>query len=222
MLARHFLSLLFPELIFSVRTTEKKIYLTFDDGPTPEVTPWVLDVLKQYNAPATFFCVGCNVEKNPALLSEIITAGHSIGNHTMHHLSGWGTSSATYLEDVRQCDEVLFHLQQQTTNNKQQTNFFRPPYGRITPSQYSSLKKKYRIVMWDLLSRDFDKNISGEKCLQRVITKSKPGSIVVFHDSVKAEKNLRYVLPRALEYFSENGFLFYSMIRDETLIAALI
>jgi peptidoglycan-N-acetylglucosamine deacetylase len=197
MFAANILSHFFPDVIFRVNTGEKKIYLTFDDGPTPEITPWVLEELKKYNARVTFFCVGSNVEKNPELLSEISSQGHSAGNHTMHHLNGWEISRSDYCEDVKQCEDVL-----------KESRFFRPPFGKLTPAQYFSLKKKYRIAMWDVLSRDFDSAISEEKCLQRVITKSKPGSVVVFHDSMKAEKNLRYTLPRVLEYFSGRGFSF--------------
>jgi len=207
----HLLPAIFPELIFRIPADGKKIFLTFDDGPTPEVTPWVLEELKKYNAKAVFFCIGENVESHPEIFSEIIRQGHVAGNHTMHHLNGWKISSKKYLEDTKQCDEILRTHQSQTSNFKLQTFLFRPPYGRITPSQYSSLKKNHRIVMWDVLSRDYDENFSAEKCLQRIIRKSKLGSIIVFHDSVKAKKNLRYVLPRVLEYFSEKGFSLRSL-----------
>ncbi len=210
MFARHFLSSVFPEIIFRINTSEKVLYLTFDDGPT-EITHWVLDELKKHNARATFFCIGDNIEKNSSLYHKIIEQSHSVGNHTMHHLNGWKTGTKKYLDDVAECNSVLNSFQQQTTNNKQQTFLFRPPYGRITPSQYFSVKKNHRIVMWDVLSRDYDKNFSSQKCLERVITKSKPGSVIVFHDSIKAEKNLHYVLPGVLEYFSERNFSFNSL-----------
>jgi len=209
MAARVFLSALFPDVIFKINTAEKNLYITFDDGPT-ELTPWVLKELDRFNAQATFFCVGANVEKNVSLYNEIINRKHAIGNHTMHHLNGWKTKTKAYLADTKECNSVLNSFQQQTTNKKQQT-LFRPPYGRITPSQYFSLRKNHRIVMWDVLSKDYDKNISSEQCLQRVITKSKPGSVIVFHDSAKAEKNLRYVLPKVLEYFSERNYNFCSL-----------
>jgi peptidoglycan/xylan/chitin deacetylase (PgdA/CDA1 family) len=211
MFAAGLFSSLFPELIFRIPAIDKKIYLTFDDGPSTEITPWALDELKKYNAHATFFCVGAQIEKHPEIFYEIIKHGHAVGNHTMHHLNGWNSSSKKYLEDSLLCDEVLNSCRPQTSNRTPRTNFFRPPFGRITPSQYSALKKNYRIVMWDVLSRDYDENISAEKCLHRVITKSKPGSIVVFHDSIKAEKNLKYVLPRALEYFSEGNYSFQTL-----------
>ncbi|MBK5285324.1 MAG: polysaccharide deacetylase family protein [Bacteroidia bacterium] len=203
MLARYLLSPFFPELIFRGNSSENFLYLTFDDGPT-QISPWVLAELRKHNAKATFFCVGNNIEKNPEIFSSIINNGHSVGNHTMHHLNGWKTRTNNYIEDVEECSFALNSLQPQT-------NFFRPPYGKITPSQYSSLRKNYKIVMWDVLSKDYDERVSEEKCLKRVITKSKPGSIIVFHDSHKAEKNLRYVLPRVLEYFSERKFSFCSL-----------
>jgi peptidoglycan-N-acetylglucosamine deacetylase len=204
MLVQNLLSPFFPELIFRIPTNEKKIFLTFDDGPTPEITSWVLDELEKHHAHATFFCIGENVEKHPELFSEIIKQGHVVGNHTMRHLNGWRTKTKNYLGDVEECGSLL-------TSSQLQTNLFRPPYGRITQSQYSSLKKTHRIVLWDVLSRDYDSTISGETCLQRVITKSKSGSIVVFHDSRKAEKKLRHVLPKMLEHFSEKRYLFASL-----------
>lgn len=205
-----FLSVFFPEIIFRINSQKKVLYLTFDDGPT-ELTPWVLDELKKYKAKATFFCIGANIEKNTSLYHQIINQGHAIGNHTMHHLNGWKTKTKKYLNDVEECDSVLNAFKPQTTNHKPQT-LFRPPYGKITPPQYFSLKKNHRIIMWDVLSKDYDKNISSEKCLNRVISKSKPGSVVVFHDSERAEKNLKHVLPRALEYFSERNFSFCALI----------
>lgn len=212
MFAQQFLSSIFPEIIFRLNGNEKTLYLTFDDGPT-ELTPWVLDELKKYNAKATFFCVGSNVEKNISLYHKIVEQGHLIGNHTMHHLNGWKTRTKKYLDDVTACDNLLGLYSGAAEGRRQKADkkLFRPPHGKITPAQYFSLKKNHRIVMWDVLSKDYDKNISAEKCLQRVITKSKPGSIIVFHDSLKAEKNLRYVLPKALKYFSGKNFRFSSL-----------
>lgn len=205
MAASDFFSALFPQVIFKVNTAEKNLFLTFDDGPT-EVTPWVLQELNKYSAKATFFCVGANVEANTGLYQELIHNRHAIGNHTMHHLNGWRTKAETYIGDVNTCERLLSDVGHQTSDR-----LFRPPYGKISLSQYFSLKKNYRIVMWDVLSKDYAPDISAEKCLQRVITKSKPGSVVVFHDSRKAEKNLRFVLPRVLEYFSEKNFAFRSL-----------
>jgi peptidoglycan/xylan/chitin deacetylase (PgdA/CDA1 family) len=203
------LSAIFPDVIFRVNTAEKNLYLTFDDGPA-EVTPWVLEELKKFNAQATFFCVGDNIEKNIPLFNEIVNSKHTVGNHTMNHLNGWKTKTKNYLDDVEKCNSVLNSQQPQTSNLKPQT-FFRPPYGRITLPQYFSIRKNHRIVMWDVLSKDYDKNISAEKCLQRVIQNSQSGSVIVFHDSAKAEKNLQYVLPKVLEYFAERNFRFESL-----------
>lgn len=208
MLVEQLASAFFSKLTFRIKTGEKKIYLTFDDGPSPETTPWVLDELKKSEASATFFCVGAQVEKHPEIFNEIVEQGHAVGNHTMHHLNGWKSSVSDYLVDVKQCEDVL--LRESRIKN-QESSLFRPPYGKLTPAQYSVLKKNYNLVMWDVLTRDFDSGISPDKCLHRVITKSKRGSIVVFHDSVKAEKKLWYVLPRVLEYFSERNFSFDSL-----------
>jgi peptidoglycan/xylan/chitin deacetylase (PgdA/CDA1 family) len=210
MFAADILSRFFPDVIFRVNTTGKKLFLTFDDGPTPEVTPWVLEELKKYKAHATFFCIGRNVERNPELFSEIISHGHSIGNHTMNHLNGWKTSRSFYRKDVAMCEDVL----RASGIRNQESGFFRPPYGKLTLTQYIFLKKNYRIAMWDVLSRDFDAAFSGEECLQRVVTKAKPGSVVVFHDSMKAEKNLRYVLPQFLNYLSERGYKLQNLNAD--------
>jgi peptidoglycan/xylan/chitin deacetylase (PgdA/CDA1 family) len=208
-MAVRFFSALFPDIIFRIKTAEKNLYLTFDDGPT-ELTPWVLEELDKYKAKATFFCVGANVEKNVSLYNEMLNRKHVVGNHTMNHLNGWRTKTKRYLDDVVECNSVLNSHQHQTSNIKPQT-FFRPPYGKITLSQYFSLRKNHRIVLWDVLSKDYDKNVTAEKCLHRVITQSKPGSVIVFHDSAKAENNLRYVLPKVLEYFSEKNFNFCSL-----------
>src|SRR5829696_1138782 len=140
MFVQRFLSLVFPGIVFRVNTAEKVLYLTFDDGPT-EVTPWVLEQLHKYNAKATFFCVGANIEKNTAFYHKIIEHGHSVGNHTMHHLNGWKTKAKTYLDNVEKCNSVLHSSEPQTTNYKPQAFLFRPPYGRITPLQYFSLRK---------------------------------------------------------------------------------
>lgn len=209
MTASDFFSALFTDVIFRINTAEKKLFLTFDDGPT-ELTPWVLEQLKKYNAKATFFCVGANIEKSTGLYHEIINQGHAAGNHTMHHLNGWKTKTEKYITDVSACDNIL-NSQTSVIGHQSSVKFFRPPYGKITASQYFSLRKKYQIVMWDVLSKDYEKDTSPEKCLQRVIRQSKPGSVIVFHNSAKAEKNLQYVLPKVLEYFSERSFNFRSL-----------
>lgn len=186
----------YSKLIWSFPTSEKIVYLTFDDGPIAGVTPFVLDQLKQYNAKATFFCIGENIDKHPELFQRIKEDGHATGNHTYHHLNGWNISDQIYFEDVERTRSLV------------QSKFFRPPYGRIKKSQISNLSSRYSIIMWDVLSYDFDKNTSPEKCLANVINHSKEGSIIVFHDSIKAQKNLEYALPETLEHFSKAGFKF--------------
>jgi peptidoglycan-N-acetylglucosamine deacetylase len=193
-----------------------EIYLTFDDGPIPEITPWVLSTLKKYKAKATFFCVGANIKKHPHILQQIIAEGHSIGNHSFNHLNGWKTKTKKYIENIEMCAQEIVN----GVNNHQLSSLlhtpllFRPPYGKMKQSQYSHLigsgplNTQYSIIMWDVLSGDFDQKISEEKCLKNVLTKTREGSIVVFHDSIKAKKNLVYVLPKFLEYFSEKGFAF--------------
>jgi len=183
-------------LICSIPEREKIIYLTFDDGPVPEVTTGVLNILRDRNISATFFCVGDNVRKFPEIFKEVSFAGHSIGNHTFHHLNGWKTPPAEYLEDVTRCDDYLT------------TALFRPPYGRITPSQYFLLRKRYKIILWSVLSGDFNQRIPKEQCLLNVLNYTKPGSIVVFHDSIKAKENLFYALPLFLDAFIQKGYKF--------------
>ena len=207
---------IYPSAVWRIPITEKKIFLTFDDGPIPEITPWVLAMLKKFSAKATFFCVGENIEKHPEIFRQIISEGHSIGNHTYNHLNGWKTKTKGYLNNVSRCDSAISN--NRLSVNSHQTNsppvtddrlpLFRPPYGRMKQSQISNLKSQYSIVMWDVLSGDFDENTSEEKCLKNVLSKAREGSIVVFHDSVKAKKNLQYVLPKFLEHFSKKGFEF--------------
>lgn len=175
------------------------LYLTFDDGPIPEVTPWVLRQLDKYKAKASFFCVGDNVEKNPAIYRQILAAGHSVGNHTYNHLHAGKTKVKEYVKNVEKCAGLV------------SSELFRPPYGRIRPKITKRLYDKYRIVMWDVLSGDFDTKLSPEKCLRNVIKHSGPGSIVVFHDSLKAKERLTYVLPRVLSYFSLKGYQFKAL-----------
>ena len=189
---------LFPDLIWDLPSKEKVIYLTFDDGPTPVITDWTLDVLKQYNAKATFFCIGKNVDEHPTIFKRILNEGHSIGNHTHNHLKGWKTSTKKYLNNIEN-SQLLTH------NSK----LFRPPYGQIKPKQAKRLiQLGYKIIMWKVLSMDWEHSISKEKCFENVINNTSSGDIVVFHDSVKAVKNMQYALPKVLEYFSEKGFEF--------------
>ena len=184
----------------------KVLYLTFDDGPIPEVTPWVLEQLETYNAKATFFCVGENVKRHPQIFRQVVDAGHTVGNHTYNHLSGWATENVPYFHNVRHCARVV------------NSDLFRPPYGKLKPKQVQFLQRHYKIVMWDVLSGDFDPQVSPEKCLSNVVTNAGPGSIVVFHDSLKAEANIRYTLPRTLKFFSSQGYQF-ERLESETIVA---
>jgi len=199
---------IFSNYIWDIPNDENKIYLTFDDGPTPEITEWILDELQKHDAKATFFCIGNNIEKYPDLFTKIIKEGHSIGNHTFNHLNGWKTSTKKYLEDSNQWSAISDQLQNYYLNTEH-CKLFRPPYGKIKPSQSKELRQLgYKIIMWDVLSADFDTSISKEKCLENVLKNVKPGSIIVFHDSVKAFPNLKYTLLKALKYWKEKGFIF--------------
>jgi peptidoglycan/xylan/chitin deacetylase (PgdA/CDA1 family) len=196
---------LFSSYTWRFDTDRKEIFLTFDDGPTPEITPFVLKQLKQYNAKATFFCIGKNIENHPEIFHQILSEKHSVGNHTQNHLNGWKTKNINYLESVLKCEDVIFNLADKTKESK----LFRPPYGRIKKSQAKEiLKRGYRIIMWNVLSADFDKSISKEKCLENVLKNTKKGGVIVFHDSLKASEKLQFVLPKVLEEFSKKGFSF--------------
>jgi len=175
---------------------EKVLYLTFDDGPVQDATPEVLEILKKFNARATFFVVGDNVRKHPDIFNHIINDGHAIGNHTFHHLNGWHTAPGAYMFDVHRCRELA------------DTRLFRPPYGRFTPTQYFLLRKDFRFILWSVLTRDFDRYTTPEQCLKNAIDYSHSGSIVVFHDSLKAMEKVRYALPGFLEHFSALGYRF--------------
>jgi peptidoglycan/xylan/chitin deacetylase (PgdA/CDA1 family) len=196
---------LFSNYVWDIPNKDKKVFLTFDDGPTPEITEWTLAQLKNYNAKATFFCIGNNIQKHPEVFNTIIQDGHAIGNHTFNHLNGWKTVTREYIANAILCDS---QIQKATTYNKQPL-LFRPPYGKIKSRQAKLLKQMgYKIIMWDVLSADFDQTITPEQCLNNVISTVKSGSIIVFHDSVKSFKNLEYALPKTLEYLKENGFGF--------------
>ncbi|HOY12083.1 MAG TPA: polysaccharide deacetylase family protein [Saprospiraceae bacterium] len=186
----------YKQIVWDIPSDEKVIYLTFDDGPIPDITQWVLEILKEYNAEATFFCVGENVKKYPEIFSEIKQNGHAVGNHTFHHISGWKTAKNAYIENVDRAAELI------------ESNLFRPPYGKMTPAQMRELGKKYRLIYWDVLSGDFDKSVDYKTCLKKLKKHTKSGSIVVFHDSIKSEKVLRMVLPEIMDYWQTNGFIF--------------
>lgn len=197
-----FIQNLFPNFTWKIPSNEKVIYLTFDDGPIPEVTPWVLEQLAAYNAKATFFCVGQNVERNPEIFEQVQAAGHTVGNHTYTHPNGWKTDNIPYFHNIRHCARLVDSV------------LFRPPYGHLKPKQVQFLQRHYRIVMWDILSGDFDPNLSKENCLDNVMNQVENGSIVVFHDSLKAEEKLRYVLPQVLEKLSAKGYRFEALTNE--------
>ena len=210
---------IFPNYIWDISTNEKVIYLTFDDGPTPEITSWTLNVLKQYNAKATFFCIGNNIEKHPEIFQNVLNDGHAIGNHTQNHIKGWQTKTKDYLKNIENAHSVfrasISKAEKNSEIKNQQSlivNLFRPPYGQIKPKQGRKLiNLGYKIIMWDVLSYDWDDNVPKETCLNNVIENTTDGSIIVFHDSVKASKNMQYALPKVLEYFSEKGFAFKAL-----------
>jgi peptidoglycan/xylan/chitin deacetylase (PgdA/CDA1 family) len=194
----------FSGFVWSLPNHEKKIYLTFDDGPTPQITEWVLDVLAEYNIKATFFCIGNNIEKHPELFKKVIEAGHSIGNHTYNHLNGWNTKNGTYLQNTIATESIIEKLYPNSTEK-----LFRPPYGKMKGAQAKAVRGMgYKIIMWDVLSADFDRSITPEKCLQNVIRNTREGSIIIFHDSEKAYPNLRHALPESIKYLKEKGFVF--------------
>ena len=200
--------LFYPSLLWNKPEESNTIYLTFDDGPHPTITPWVISELKKHQAKATFFCVGENISKYPEVVAEIISAGHSCGNHTYNHLNGWRSSNEEYLENVSKAESTIT----KQLGSKDRNKLFRPPYGKIRPSQIKALQNlDYKIVMWDVLSADFDAEISNEQCYRNVVKLGKPGSIVVFHDSNKASEKLKEVLPRVLNYFSEKGYSFKAL-----------
>ncbi len=189
----------YPSLLWKVDTHEKEIYLTFDDGPINGPTDLVLDTLRSFKAKATFFCIGDNIKKHPGQFKKIIDEGHSVGNHTFNHLNGWRTSNEHYIQNIIECQKLL-----------PDTKLFRPPFGRIKRSQIPLLKD-YTIVMWDVLTFDYDSSLNEDRCLRGAVDSVRSGSIVVFHDSIKAEKNLTYVLPRFMEHCASKGYSLKSL-----------
>ena len=192
---------LFKSYVWEIPSRDKAVYLTFDDGPHPIITSWVLDQLKKFNASATFFCIGKNVLEYPEIYQQILIQNHSVGNHTFNHLNGWKTSDEIYFSDIKKAAGII------------KSSLFRPPYGRITQSQAKKLsdvlnEPDIKIIMWDVLSADFDKAFSNEQCFSNIIEHVTAGSIVVFHDSEKAFSHLKFILPRTLEYLSKSGYQF--------------
>lgn len=188
--------------------TPPRLYLTFDDGPIPEVTPWVWDTLAQFDARATFFCVGENVDRYPELYQETLRRHHAVGNHTYHHLNAWRTDAATYQQDIDRCAHALH---KHHPLSKEPSTLFRPPYGKVRFRQIRQLTAHYTLVMWDILSGDFDTDFSAKTCLRKCIRHTQPGTIIIFHDSLKAQRNLTYVLPRYLEHFARAGYTFATL-----------
>lgn len=198
-----FLPLLYPSLHWRFPVETKELYLTFDDGPVPGPTEFVLDTLERFGITATFFCIGDNVRKHPAIFKQIIANGHAIGNHTFHHMNGWKNSLQNYCNNIALCDHEL----QQHGWESHGRKLFRPPYGRITRKQISALNE-YAIIMWDVLSIDYNRHLSAASCLRNTTHAVRPGSVIVFHDSVKAEKNLVYALPQFISHCLDQGYAF--------------
>ncbi|MDR0546949.1 MAG: polysaccharide deacetylase family protein [Dysgonamonadaceae bacterium] len=190
---------LFPNAHWRFNTHQKVVYLTFDDGPIPEVTPWVLDLLDKYHIPAAFFCVADNVRKHPEIYQMIKARGHLIGNHTFHHLQGWKVRTKTYLNDVAEAEKYI------------DSSLFRPPHGHLRLPQFFRLRKKFRIIMWDVVTRDYSRLQSTEMVLFNVKKYTRNGSIIVFHDSLKAEQKMKQVLPQAIEWLLSEGYTFKSL-----------
>jgi peptidoglycan-N-acetylglucosamine deacetylase len=202
-----FLPWLYPSLTWRLPTEEKIIYLTFDDGPVPGATHFVLENLAKFNAKGTFFCIGDNIRKHPDVFAKIVSDGHAIGNHTFNHLKGWSTPLDRYVENVKLFDD---HLTSSIPPRTSSLQLFRPPYGRITRAQIEALQS-YRIIMWDVLSYDYQKLGNVENHLRGTISATRPGSIVVFHDSYKAEPNTQFILPRYLKHFADKGYTFLAI-----------
>lgn len=191
---------LYPSLTWKVSTTDKHLYLTFDDGPVPGPTEFVLDLLSREHVKATFFCIGHNVERHPGIFQRILAEGHAVGNHTYDHVNGWKLSASDYAREVSRC-ETLIHP------GRRNKMLFRPPYGKITPGKIRSMKE-YAIVMWDVLTYDFDHRVTPEQCLTGALRAVRPGSIIVFHDSHKANRNMTFALPRFLDECRHRGYEF--------------
>lgn len=197
-----------PDYTWHREAQGKKLYLTFDDGPIPEVTPWVLEQLNRYSAKATFFCVGDNIAKHPDVAQQVLKQGHRLANHTQNHLKGWKTELQEYVRNVELCEQQLQYVYEPAPRGRK---LFRPPYGRISKQQAEQLRSKYELIMWDVLTNDYDASLAAEKCLKKSIHYTQSGSIIVFHDSLKAKRNMMYALPRFLEHFTSLGYSFETL-----------
>lgn len=187
---------------------KKEVYLTFDDGPIPQVTEWVLDVLKEKRVEATFFCIGDNVQKHPHIFKQIIQDGHSVGNHTQHHLKGWGCHTHSYITNTDLAEKTMTDVLEKESQVTPNFPLFRPPYGKIKRKQAIQLRKKgYQIIMYRTVAYDWKASVTPEQCLHHILKNTRSGDLVVFHDSVKASKNMKYALPKAIDYFLEKGFV---------------
>lgn len=193
----------YPDCVWNFSREEKVIYLTFDDGPHPTATPFVLETLKKYNAFATFFCIGKNVVEHPDIYKSILVNGHAAGNHTHNHLNAAKSVSEEYVANIKEAKKYI------------DSNLFRPPYGKISRFQAQIISRVFHIIMWDVLSADFDVKISGEKCARNVTRNAREGSVVVFHDSEKALKRLEVALPQTLDFFSEKGYVFKAITEEK-------
>lgn len=207
-----FIRKLYPKALWRINPDEKAVFLTFDDGPIPEVTPWVLDILDKYNIKATFFMVGDNVRKYPEVFFQVLEKGHRIGNHTFNHIRGFDKGSKDYLENTEKARLLAMELikDEEVINRSMRPPLFRPPHGHMRWLQYMTLKRYYTIVMWDLVTRDYSKKLRGPQVLANVMRYARNGSIITFHDSLKSWKNgnLQYALPRAIEFLKEEGYEF--------------
>lgn len=195
------------DVIWSLPTNKNEIFLTFDDGPIPILTDFILDELNKFSAKATFFCVGDNVRKYPEIYQRIINEGHAVGNHTFNHLNGWQTSIEKYVNNVNMCEPLI------------KSKLFRPPYGKIRPFQRIKIQANYFVIFWSVLPGDFDQSISSEKCFSRIVENTKEGSIIVFHDNQKTEKKIYTLLPQTLEYLASQGYIFSTITEQHCLNA---
>ncbi len=211
---------LYSEFIWRIPTKEKEIFLTFDDGPIPEITEFVLEELNKYQAKATFFCIGGNIEKYPDIFQQLVNQKHTIGNHTFNHLKGWDTEGDIYVDNFKKCENIIVERssffdvrfsEYEHLTSKIEKRKFRPPFGRIKRNQAKEISRSHEIVMWDVLTGDYDQSLSKERVLSKTLQYTEQGSIVLFHDSIKASKNMMYALPKFLEHFSERGFIFKAL-----------